>query len=133
MKVVIDTNVFVSSFFGGIPKKIIDLWSSGEIILCLSQPIIEEYLRVVQDLNLAEDEELRELLALFARGESVLFTAAPTEVNVSRDPGDDKFIECALSLRADVIISGDKDLTSIVEYAGIKILRPRQFLEFFRK
>ena len=26
IKVVIDTNVFVSSFFGGNPRKVIDLW-----------------------------------------------------------------------------------------------------------
>ena len=43
IKVVIDTNVFISSFFGGNPKKIIDLWKKGEIKLCLSREIVNEY------------------------------------------------------------------------------------------
>ena len=43
MRVVVDTNVFVSSFFGGIHRKIADLWKKGRIILCLSKPIVEEY------------------------------------------------------------------------------------------
>ncbi|MEW6201083.1 MAG: putative toxin-antitoxin system toxin component, PIN family, partial [bacterium] len=42
MKVVIDTNVFVSSFFGGNPRRIIDLWSKGKITLCLSKDILDE-------------------------------------------------------------------------------------------
>ena len=43
LKVVVDTNVFVSSFFGGISREIINYWKKGEITLCLSQEIIEEY------------------------------------------------------------------------------------------
>jgi len=39
MRVVIDTNVFVSSFFGGTPRKIIDLWKNRDITLCLSRDI----------------------------------------------------------------------------------------------
>ena len=48
IKVVIDTNVFVSSFFGGNPRKVIDLWKSGQIVLCLSKDIVGEYIDVLQ-------------------------------------------------------------------------------------
>lgn len=41
MRVVVDTNIFVSSFFGGKPRKIIDLWKIGEITLCVSSPILK--------------------------------------------------------------------------------------------
>ncbi|MBF0274763.1 MAG: putative toxin-antitoxin system toxin component, PIN family [Nitrospinae bacterium] len=42
---VIDTNVLVSSFYGkGSPRKIIDLWKNGEIIVCLSKEIVDEYI-----------------------------------------------------------------------------------------
>ena len=37
MRVVVDTNVLISSFFGGNPKKVIDLWKAGDITLCLSK------------------------------------------------------------------------------------------------
>ncbi|MBI4690325.1 MAG: putative toxin-antitoxin system toxin component, PIN family, partial [Nitrospirae bacterium] len=47
-RVVIDTNVFVSSFQNpeGNPQKIIDLWKRGVFILCISEEIIFEYIEV---------------------------------------------------------------------------------------
>ncbi len=65
LKVVIDTNVFVSSFFGGNPKKIIDLWKKGKIIIGLSQPIVEEYIFVLKKFGQKNEENLKELLKLF--------------------------------------------------------------------
>jgi len=59
MRVVVDTNVFVSSFFGGIPRKIVDLWKKGQIILCLSKPIVEEYVEVLRRLGLQNEIELK--------------------------------------------------------------------------
>lgn len=50
VKIVIDTNVFISSFFGGVPREIINLWKEGKVILCLSQNIIEEYIEVMNRL-----------------------------------------------------------------------------------
>ncbi|EMS79928.1 PIN domain-containing protein [Desulfotignum phosphitoxidans] len=46
LKVVVDTNVFISSFFGGIPRQITDCWKKGKITLCFSQQIIEEYIDI---------------------------------------------------------------------------------------
>ena len=131
IRVVVDTNVFISSFFGGNPKKIIDLWKTGEITLCLSRPIIDEYVEVLQRLGLRNEHELEELLELFARGFHCLFTAkTPSLKIVNDDPDDDKFIECAVALKSSFIISGDKHLISIQDYMGIKIVPPKEFLTF---
>lgn len=130
MRVVIDTNIFVSSFFGGNPRKIIDLWKSGQVTLCLSSPILDEYIEVLQRLGLENQKELEELLSLFARGFHILFTAKTPDLHVVKDdPCDDKFIECAVALKAKFIISGDKALTAIREYMKIKIVTPKKFLE----
>ena len=84
-----------------------------------------------QRLGLNDADELHELLSLFARGFYSIFTAkTPTLQVVKTDPDDSKFIECAVALKAGCIISGDKSLTSIQEYVGIKIMTPRQFLDF---
>jgi putative PIN family toxin of toxin-antitoxin system len=134
MRVVIDTNVFVSSFFGGNPRKVIDLWKNGAITLCLSPGIIEEYLTVLRRMGLEEEREIGELIDLFARGIHLLFTTkTPVLQVVFADPADDKFIECAVSLHAGTIITGDKSLMKIGNYMGIKILSPREFLKFFPK
>jgi putative PIN family toxin of toxin-antitoxin system len=130
IKAVIDTNVFISSFFGGNPRKVIDLWKSGKITLCLSGPIIEEYIDVLRRMGLQDERELEELLGLFSHGFHSQFIAkTPALRIVKRDPNDDKFIECAVALKAGYIISGDKVLTEILNYMNIKIRSPKQFLE----
>lgn len=130
MKVVIDSNIFVSSFFGGNPKKIIDLWKEEKITLCLSRAILDEYIDVLGRIGLKDEQELEELLSFFSKGFNILFTTKTPELNIVRnDPDDNKFIECAAALKADVVISGDKDVLAVKEYMGIKILTPQGFLE----
>lgn len=130
IRVVVDTNVFVSSFFGGNPRKIIDLWKSGQIIICLSQPVFEEYIEVLRRLGLQSEQELEEIVGLFARGFHVLYTTSTPALHVvDKDPDDNKFIECAVALRAEFIISGDRALTIMKDYMGIKICNPKEFLD----
>ena len=52
-----------------------------------------------------------------------------SEVTVSRDPADDKFLGLALDSGAKIIISGDRDLTEIKTYEEIEILSPALFFE----
>lgn len=133
MKVVIDTNIFVSSFFGGNPKKVIDHWKDGKIVLCLSGEILEEYVEVLSRLGLEGEKELDELLALFGKGLNIQFTRKTSRLSVVRDdPDDDKFIECAVALEADYIISGDKALMNVGRYKKIKILSPQDFLKIVK-
>jgi len=130
MKVVIDTNIFVSSFFGGNPRKIIDLWKKEKITLCLSNTILDEYVDVLCRIGLKDEHELEELLALFSRGFNLLFTTKTPKIKiVKNDPDDDKFVECAVALKADAVITGDREVLAVKEYMGIKIVTPRQFLE----
>lgn len=130
MRVVIDTNIFISSFFGGNPRKIIDLWKNEKITLCLSNAIFDEYIDVLHRIGMKDEDELEELLSLFSRGFSILFTTKTPKIKIIKDdPDDDKFIECAVALKANAIITGDREILAIKEYMGIKILTPRQFLE----
>ena len=133
MRVVIDTNIFVSSFFGGNPRRIVDLWRDGKIALCLSKDILDEYIEVLQRIGLKEEEEIEELLSLFAKGVNIIFTTKTPQITaVKDDPEDDKFLECAVALKAEVIITGDKALKKIGEYMGIKILAPQEFLKTYK-
>ena len=132
-RVVVDTNVFISSFFGGNPRKIIDLWKSGDITLCLSKPIVDEYIKVLRRLGLQNEKEIEELLGLFAHGFHVVFTAKTPELHiVEKDPDDNMFIECAVALKAGFVITGDKALKAIEEYMNIKIVSPNKFLSKHR-
>jgi putative PIN family toxin of toxin-antitoxin system len=133
MRVVIDTNIFVSSFFGGKPRKVVDLWKSGALTLCLSKEILEEYADVLGRMGLEGSPELKELLDLFSGAPNILFTSKTPEVHaVPDDPDDDKFIACALALGAEVIITGDKALEAVGSYGDIRISSPSRFLGDFK-
>ncbi len=132
LKVVIDTNVFISSFFGGVPREIINLWKNGKIVLCLSQEIIEEYIEILNRLGLKDPKEIANLTKLFAEGYNSIFTAkTPNIAVVTDDPDDNKFLECAVALDSKIIISGDNHLKDIKKYIDIKILSPRNFIDFY--
>ena len=132
VRVVFDTNVFVSSFFGGYPRKAIDLWISGRVLLCLTPPIIEEYIKVLKRLGLGE--ELKELLMLFERGYNLVFTSDTPRLDVVEDdPEDNKFIEAAVALGAKFVVSGDKHLKALGSYMGIRILPPKDFVALFQE
>lgn len=131
MRVVIDTNVFVSSFFGGKPRRIVNLWKEGKITLCLSKPIMDEYMAVLQRSGL-DREDLRVLFDFFSKSLNIVFTARTPSIRVvADDPDDDKFIECAVALKAKVVITGDKALLSVGEHKGVGITTPSRFLEEF--
>jgi uncharacterized protein len=132
MRIVLDTNVFISSFFGGNPRSIIDMWKDGRLTLCLSQKIVDEYVEVLARLGLSDSPELVELLKLFATGFHIVFTTRTPEIHVVTDPDDDKFIACALALKAGYIVTGDKALVDVQQYQEIKIVTPREFLEIIR-
>jgi len=134
IRVVVDTNVFISSFFGGNPRKVIDLWKSGEVTLCLSKPIVNEYIEVLHHLGLQNEKEIDELLGLFAHGFNVVFAAKTPELKiVEKDPDDNMFIECAVALKAEFVITGDKALIAIQAYMSTKIVNPNEFLKYFRR
>ena len=132
LKVVIDTNIFVSSFFGGNPRKIIDLWKEGKIMLCLSNYILDEYIEVLRRIGLSDESELSGLLSLFHKGFNILFTTkTPNLEIVKEDPDDNKFIECAVALKAEYIVTGDKAILSLGQYMNIKILSPHEFIKHY--
>ena len=128
MRVVIDTNVFVSSFFGGNPRKVIDYWFLGSLTLCLSNPILEEYFDVLGRFDFDDTTLLLKLMSSIERNANILFVENPNEDQwMNDDPKDNKFIACAVALKADYIVSGDSHLTN-AKQTGIKILTPSEIL-----
>jgi uncharacterized protein len=132
IKLVIDTNIFISSFFNndGNPKKVMDLWKTGQIILCLSEKILEEYIEVLIRLGLEREKELPEIINLFSNSTNISCIPFSGEIKIiTEDAEDNMFLECAIANDADYIISGDKHLLALKSYKNILILSPVNFLQ----
>ena len=132
MKVVVDTNVLISGiFFGGVPGRILEAWRDGAIEFVLSAEILEEYQRVGQELaSRYPGVDLEPFLALLMVGATIL-EAPPLAERVSSDRDDDKFLACALAADVPLVVSGDRDLLDHTGWRGIRVLRPRQFIDEF--
>src|ERR1700690_2269268 len=129
LKVVLDTNVFISGvFFSGPPHQILATWESGEFELAVSQDILNEYRRVGEILS----EEHRNIdlnpILSFIIEHAKVYRPVRLKEPICKDPDDDKFLACALASGSKVIISGDKHLLDVSGYAGIEVLQPREFV-----
>lgn len=130
MKVVIDTNVFISGvFFSGPPYQILKAWRNGDIKIVISLEILDEYYRVGEELSIQfPGTDLNPIIELITI-KTQLVKAARLDEAVCDDPDDDKFFACAIAGGVDLIISGDKHLLKMSGYQGIKVVRPRQFVD----
>ena len=129
MKIVIDTNVVISGvFFGGTPRRIIEAVSNEAVHAYATPAIIDEYIDVVEEMVSRRQGKLdgRILIPLIKKLSVIL---PESSIKLSRDPDDDKFIECATDAKAEYIISGDKDLLDIAEYQNVKIITAHDFCQ----
>jgi putative PIN family toxin of toxin-antitoxin system len=134
VKIVADTNVFVSSFLfpAGSPRRVIDLWKEGRVTLCLCAETLQEHLLVLGRLGLQGEPEMDELLALIRRGINIRFVPIEGTLRVvAADPDDDPFVECALTAGAEHIVSGDRHLKKLGSHGGVRIVSPAEFLRLF--
>ena len=131
-KAVIDTNVVISAAISkeGIPAKILMNLAKGDFENYTTQDIISEIKGIFgrNDIkNIVSYGYGEFLLANFAKY-SILIVPLTDEKVIIEDKTDDKFINCALTAKAD-IVSGDRHLLKLRKYKGVNILSPREFLE----
>jgi putative PIN family toxin of toxin-antitoxin system len=53
----------------------------------------------------------------------------PENIKICRDPSDNKYLDLAFSVKANCVITGDKDLLTLKSVHGIPILNATQFIE----
>jgi len=130
-RVVVDTNVFVSSLWGGNPQKVVDLWKEGRFLLLISLPVLKEYLAVLARFGLS-DQQLKERGCLFLESPfSILVHPSRHFTVIKEDPSDNMFLECAVEGKADHIVSGDAHLLGLGTFRKISIVPPGVFLQSF--
>src|SRR5437868_527011 len=91
-----------------------------EVLRALTYPKVRKYIRPGVDPELWFEDIV--LLSHLVAGEHEFDS-------VSRDHGDDKYVAAAIEGRAGFVVAGDSDLLDLKEYNGIRIVRPRVFLD----
>jgi len=132
MKVVIDTNVYVSGIlWSGNESKNVDMCMDGILENHTSIDILSEVERVLsyRKFNLT-NEEIDKLLKIYFSFSRLIAVKNRSDVK-SRDFADNKILECAIASEVEYIISGDRDLLVMKEVEGIRIISSRDFLEIF--
>ncbi len=129
LRVVADTNIYVSAFvFGGLPEYLLRLARRKTFLFYLSDAIGEEIEEVLTRKFAYSKTALQVVRRKLSRATR---RVARTRVHVrqSADPDDDKVLECALTVRADFIVSGDRHLLDLHPFRRIFIVQPSRFLE----
>lgn len=129
MRVVLDTNVFVSMAMGGQVGKINDAWKAGKFTLIISDAIFSEYLDVLQRPKLHLTADVVSAVTGRIQRKAEFVTPTETVAAVQADPTDNKFLEAALEGRANFIVSGDGHLLELKSFREIPIITAREFIQ----
>lgn len=126
MKIVVDTNVFVSGLLNpeGKPAQILNLILNQKLIILYDNRILQEYIDVLHRKKFNFPHYLIEPLIDFIKMEGEYVTAEPVKEKLS-DEADTKFLEAALTGEAKYLVTGN-----IVHYPKIKLMKtPAEFIE----
>jgi len=146
MRIVLDTNIYISNLISnkGNPAKIVRWWLEGKYDVLVTQPIIDEVLRVTDyeriQKKYAKVRETRLEFAVLISEQAVWVEPMEKLDIVDVDESDNRYLECAAVGHAKYIITGNDHMLDLGEYEGIAVLTPATFvtlwnlvkLEFFR-
>ena len=129
MRVVVDTNILVSGlFWQGIPGRILELWYKKKFDLLISPEILNEYIRVAEELNrkfpAVQIKPLLNLITLNAH----FVEPGKRPIPLCDDPNDEIFLAVAIAGRARYIVTGDKALLRVKKYPGGFVITGKQFI-----
>ena len=134
-RLVVDTNVFVSGLISGSgsPAQILRAIRDKKIVHLVSDPIVEEYLRVldyprIRKFKQITDDFIAKIAAyLVYQTERIELVST---IRLSSDPDDNVFLETAVDGNADFLVTNDKaDLLSLKMVEGIPIISASQVVE----
>jgi putative PIN family toxin of toxin-antitoxin system len=129
-RVVIDTNVLISGMLSttSTPGKAIERAATDAQLVATTETLHEliEKLLAPKFNRYVPRDRRDALLQRIAAIVEIVEVLQP--VQASRDPKDDKFLEAALNGRADVIVTGDRDLLDLNPFRGIAIMTPADYL-----
>jgi putative PIN family toxin of toxin-antitoxin system len=135
VRVVFDTNLIVSGMlWSGSPHKVLQLAIEQRVIAITSEGLVEELRDVLKrkkfEKYLERLQKTPEMLVMAYLDYATVVEPSQLADEKIRDADDVKVLEVAIGGKASYIVSGDDDLLSLRNYAGIAIITARQLLDF---
>lgn len=127
MRIVLDTNVIVSALiWGGTPYKLLQAATEGDIDLYTSPTLLAELREVLAREHLAsrlakQRSSVEQAIAFYGELATSVSPLTTPRV-VPGDADDDHVIAAALAAKADLVVSGDRDLLAMGNHEGLTIL-----------
>jgi len=135
-KIVIDTNVLVSAFIQkSYPFFIVNSIPANEnIAWCISNNVLEEYTDVLKRVKFAKYPGfISNTDSLLAEIEEITTSFSPEiRLTISKDQGDNKFLELALTCNAHFLITGNTKDFPMTTFGQTKIITPKEYWENYR-
>lgn len=138
-RIVCDSTVLVSAFLAtdGTAARVLDLALTDRVHLVVSETIIAETGKVLLTYDRIRrrytytDEEVQGFCSKLGEAFTLLTAFSPVS-GVCRDPNDDMVLACAVAAAAPYLVTRDKDLLVLQQYAGVTMITPEAFLAFLR-
>lgn len=138
IRAVLDTNVLIAAVINvksSVTQEIYQNFLALHFTLVISSEVLEEVEDLINRERIVKRHKRtpneREVIMGEIASLSYIVPSA-TQVEIVRDPDDNKIISAALEGKADYIVSRDKDLLDLEEYQIIKIVTPEKFMEILR-
>ena len=131
MRLVLDTNVAVSGLlWHGNPGKLINAAQAGSLTLYTTAPLLAELHGVLGREKFTKHLHVRGLSATQVfEGYAALATVVVPAIippAIIDDPDDDAVLACAVSAKADLVVSGDPHLLKLEHYEDVPIVTPAE-------
>jgi len=132
MIAVFDTNVLIAAVITeGVCSKLLHRARSREFSLVSCPFIMTELRRILSKKFKLPHEETALVIETISEAIDRVIEHSLMVSNICRDTDDDNVLACALTAKADYLVTGDSDLLVIKSYRSIKIITPRDFEALF--
>ncbi|MEK6583047.1 MAG: putative toxin-antitoxin system toxin component, PIN family [Nitrospirota bacterium] len=134
MKVVIDTNIWISYLLGGLLQSIDEKILTNEIKIVVSDAMLKELSEVSSRPKFENIFTTTRVKELFALLDSYAIVVTPGQrIDICRDKKDNFLLEVALEGKAAYLVTGDDDLLVLNRFKNIKIVSPKDFEEIWKE
>jgi len=133
LKVVFDTNIFISAFVipGSQGEEAYLHAMKGNFNLFSSVAILTEMAQKLREKFGWQENKITRLLKAISKVATIIKTRP--HFHLLADDPDNRILECAIAAEADFIVTGDKHLLSLKNFQNISIVKLSNFLEVLEK